>query len=64
VFGRYSGVFEAVQGVLCFRNGSGRAGKWTSVSPCVQATVFLTGSATAIAAARADVEAGAYTRPR
>ena len=38
--------------------------KTGAVKKGVQATAYFTGSATAIAAARADVEAGAYTRPR
>jgi len=30
------GVLRGVWGVPCVRNGSGRAEKWTSVSPCVE----------------------------
>jgi hypothetical protein len=50
----------------CVRNGSGRAEKWTSVSPCSEdyaAGDGDDGSPVDAAAAAEAAEAGAYTRP-
>ena len=37
MFRRCQGVLWDILGVFCLPNGSGRAEKWTSVSPCLEA---------------------------
>ena len=54
----YQGVLGGVEGVLCIRNRSGRAGKWTCVSPCLDDLRLLVDLLRQLCLCP-----GAYTRP-